>query len=384
MEPFITVIVKPTLDCNIRCRHCYHSTGCDSTLMDISTFERTVKLVKDSYQAARFIWHGGEPMLAPQSFYKDAFAIERKYYGKNRCENTIQTNLSLLNQRFIEFCKSNRVNLGVSYEGGFGNGLRPGLDEGHVDSMVEYMVRKQHMFLVSATIHGGNVDRIDDIYEKFKAMGASVSFNPVIDLGRARENPDLHLDPDVYVDRMVSLFDRWATDPQVKVPVLPFYPYIMTAMDGYANISDCPHSSCLTKWICVYPNGDVYPCGKACPDDYRLGNINEVSSISELFSSDGMRNILIPSIKRREACKDCDIYQYCNGGCTVDALVDGDAAAPGGASCRIYKGLFTHIKGFIDDIMERKPDMSGYNGFIKDAVLGKLINPQIIDGQSIQ
>ena len=384
MEQFITVIVKPTLDCNIKCRHCYHSTGCDSTLMDISTFERTVKLVKDSYRFTRFIWHGGEPILAPQSFYKEAFSIEKKYFGKNACENTIQTNGSLLNQRFIEFCKSNRVNLGISYEGGFGNGLRPGLDEKYIDSMVEYMVKKQHMFLISATIHGGNIDKIDNIYEKFTGMGASLSLNPVIDLGRAKDNPDLHLDPDMFAERMISLFERWAKDPNVKVPVLPFFPYVITAMDGYANISDCPHASCLTKWICVYPNGDVYPCGKACPPEYRLGNINEVSSIEELFDSDGIRNILIPSIKRRDACKDCSIYQYCNGGCTIDALTDGDATAPGGASCRIYKALFSHIKDFVDDIMATKPDMSGYNGFIKDVVLGKLINPQIIDGQSIQ
>ena len=384
MKPFITVILKPTLECNIECRHCYHESGCDKRLMDLDTFEKTVRLVKEEYSASRFIWHGGEPLMAPQSFYKDVLSIEKDYFGKNRCDNTIQTNGSLLNQRFIEFCKSNRVNLGVSYESGFGNGLRPGLDEGHVDSMVKYMVDKGHMFLVSATIHGGNVDDIDRIYDRFKDMGASLSFNPVIDIGRAKENADLHLDPQRYLDRIIPLFDRWATDPKVKIPVLPFYPYVMTAMDGYANISDCPHSSCLMKWICVYPNGDVYPCGKACPEDYRLGNINDVSSIAELFSSDGMRNILIPSIKRRDACKDCSIYQFCNGGCTVDAWADGDAASSDNASCIIYKGLFTHIKGFIDDIMERKPDMSGYNGFIKDAVLGRLINPQVIEGSSIQ
>lgn len=352
--------------------------------MDLDTFEKTVRLVKEEYSASRFIWHGGEPLMAPQSFYKDVLSIEKDYFGKNRCDNTIQTNGSILNQRFIEFCKSNRINLGVSYEGGFENGLRPGLDVGHVDSMIEYMVKKKHMFLVSATIHGGNVDQLDEIYDKFTGMGASLSLNPVLDAGRAKMNPELHLDPDRYLQKVIPLFDRWATDPHMHTPVLPFYPYIMTAMDGYANISDCPHSSCLTKWICVYPNGDVYPCGKACPEEYRLGNINEVDSISELFNSKGMRNILIPSIDRRDICKECQIYKYCNGGCTLDAYYEGNASVPEGASCRIYKGLFTHIKEFVDHIMMTKPDMSQYNGFIKDAVLGRLINPQLIDGASIQ
>ncbi len=373
---FVTVIVKPTLDCNIDCRHCYHRS-CDrfDKIMDISTFEKTVKLVKDGFDSSRFIWHGGEPLLAPVSFYKSVFSVQKRYYPQG-CDNTIQTNGTLLNKRLIEFCRSNRVNIGISYEGGFERGLRPGMDTKKIDKLVDFMVNKGHMFMISATIHGGNVNDMSAIYEKFKGMGASFSFNPIIMSGTACDNPDLELDPDVYVQNAIEVFDEWISDPSVKISVLPFYPYVMTALDGVPNISDCPHSSCLMKWICVHPNGDVYPCGKACPPEFRLGNVNEVSSIDELFDSDGMRNILVPSIQRRNECSDCDIYRYCNGGCTIDALADGKIDSPGGSACRIYKGLFTHIKDTVEDIMAKKPDMNAYNGFIKDAILNRLINPQ--------
>ena len=385
MGPFLTVIVKPTLGCDLHCRHCYH-TESERTegIMDISTFERTVRLVKEGFEHSRYIWHGGEPLLAPQSFYKKAFAVQKKYYGKSGTDNTIQTSGSLLSQRFIEFCASNRVNLGVSYEGGFEAGLRPDMDVKHVDGMVEYMVRKKHMFLVSATIHGGNVDRMGEIYDKFRNMGASLSFNPIINLGCARENPDLALDPDIYVRNSIEIFDRWIHDRDVRTPVLPFYPYMITAMDGVANISDCPHASCLGKWICVHPNGDVYPCGKACPKDFLLGNINEADSISELFDSDGFRRILIRSIERRKRCSGCEIFGMCTGGCSIDALAEGDMERPDFVSCRIYKGLMPHIRDTVTDILGNKPDMSGYNGFVKDAILGKLINPQIYDASSVQ
>ena len=385
MEQFVTVIVKPTLACDLHCRHCYHPESDRSDeILDIDTFEKTVKLVKEGFEHSRYIWHGGEPLLAPMSFYKKAFAVQKKYYGKMGCDNTMQTSGSLLNQRFIEFCKSNRVNIGVSYEGGFENGLRPDMDVQHIDSMVQYMADKGHMFLVSATIHCGNVDLMDSIYEKFKRVGASLSFNPVINLGCARENPDLALDPDVYVKNSIELFDKWIHDKDVKVPVIPFFPYIMTVVDGMPNISDCPHASCLGRWICLYPNGDIYPCGKACPKDFRLGNINDVDSIEELFDSDGFANILVGSIERRKKCKSCEIYDYCNGGCSIDAFADGDIESSGGISCRIYKGLMPHIRDVITDILENKPDMNQYNGFVRDAILGKLINPQIYDASSFQ
>ena len=226
--------------------------------MDISTFEKTVKLVKDGFDSSRFIWHGGEPLLAPVSFYKSVFSVQKRYYPQG-CDNTIQTNGTLLNKRLIEFCRSNRVNIGISYEGGFERGLRPGMDTKKIDKLVDFMVNKGHMFMISATIHGGNVNDMSAIYEKFKGMGASFSFNPIIMSGTACDNPDLELDPDVYVQNAIEVFDEWISDPSVKISVLPFYPYVMTALDGVPNISDCPHSSCLMKWICVHPNGDVYP-----------------------------------------------------------------------------------------------------------------------------
>ena len=130
MEQFATVIVKPTLDCDLHCRHCYHPiTDRPKDVLSIETYERMVKLVKDHFEYSRYIWHGGEPLLAPFSFYKKAFAVQKKYYGKMGCDNTIQTSGSLLTQRFIEFCKSNRVNLGVSYEGGFDDWSLPTIGE---------------------------------------------------------------------------------------------------------------------------------------------------------------------------------------------------------------------------------------------------------------
>ena len=102
MEQFATVIVKPTLDCDLHCRHCYHPLSDRSDrFLDIETYERMVRLVKEYFEYSRYIWHGGEPLLAPFSFYKKAFAVQKKYYGKIGCDNTIQTSGSHLSQRFI-------------------------------------------------------------------------------------------------------------------------------------------------------------------------------------------------------------------------------------------------------------------------------------------
>lgn len=383
-KPFISVIVKPTLSCNMGCRHCYHRPDeCGSEKLSLERFEKLVSMLKEEYKSCRFIWHGGEPLLCDESFFKKAIDIEKKYFGKKYgCDNTIQTNGTLLNIGFIEFCKKNYINLGISYEGGFDADIRPGTDVQKMDSTIRYVVDKKHMFLISATIHNGNVDSMKDIYHKFRDMGATVAFSPVIRSGLASDN-NISLDVDRYIANSIELFEEWIHEKDVKVPLLPFYQYILNSIYG-PNISDCPHASCLTNWICLYPNGDLYPCGKACPKEFCLGNIDEIDSIDDAFQSKGFEKMLLGSIERREGCKECQIFDYCNGGCSIDALCDGDMTARGDISCRYYKEVFTHIKRTLDEIQNTKPDLSQYNGYIRDAIMGKLINPQVIDSASFQ
>ena len=376
----LLVIMKPTLGCNLRCRHCYHRPEeCSDLVMSPEILERTIRLVREGYDSTHYFWHGGEPLLAGEHFYKRAFNLQRRYYGKaiTRCGNTIQTNGTLLKNRFIEFCRDNRVNIGVSYEGGYGAGLRPGTDVKALGDTMRYMVRKGHMFSVSATVHGGNVDSMMDMYESFREQRIPFNFSPSLRIGCGLDNQDTYLDRDTFIRNSIEVFDRWLTDADTPIPVLPYFQYVRTSLDA-PNISDCAHSSCLMKWICVYPNGDVYPCGKACPEKYRMGNIAEVDSIEQLFKGDGFRNILKDSVERRNKCKSCPIYAKCMGGCTVDAFYDGDARSPGGFSCETYKAIYGHIDDALKDIMDNQRDLSAYNRYVRDSIVGKLTNPNII------
>ncbi len=375
----LLVIMKPTLKCNLRCRHCYHRPEeCPDTVMSPEILERTISLIRNEYDAVQYFWHGGEPLLAGEQFYKRAFNLQKKYYGKNinRCGNTIQTNGILLRNRFIEFCRDNRVNIGVSYEGEYGAGLRPGEDVKALGDTMRYMVKKGHMFSVSATIHGGNVDSMMDMYEAFREQRIPFNFSPSLRIGCGLDNEDTYLDQDTFIRNSIEVFDRWLTDTDAPIPVLPYFQYVRSSLDC-PNISDCAHSSCLMNWLCVYPNGDVYPCGKACPEKYRMGNIMETDSVHDLFKSEGFRNILIDSIERRDKCKSCPVYAKCMGGCTVDAYYDGDAKSSGGFSCQVYKAVFGHIDATLKDIIENERDLSVYNRYVRDAVIGNLTNPKI-------
>ena len=77
MSRFLSVVIKPTLACNMVCRHCYHSAEELSSSARIS-FERLEHLfsaVSKEYDSVWFVWHGGEPLSLPFSFFRKAIEM---------------------------------------------------------------------------------------------------------------------------------------------------------------------------------------------------------------------------------------------------------------------------------------------------------------------
>ena len=375
MKQYLSVVVKPTLRCDTDCRHCYHPpeerVGGE---MSLKTVNRLMERVAEEYEAAWFVWHGGEPLTLPLSFYKGAVELEEKHFGKGtyRVGNTIQTNGLNLNRRLMAYCRQKQINIGVSYEGPYNHILR----EGDVAKAIASLSDKDNKHSASSTISAEIALHQKEIYEYFRDRGTDVSFSPVIPTGCAKCNGTVP-DPDDYIKGSIEAFDEWLTDSESKIPLIPHYLYMLNYL-GEPVPSDCAHTSCLTKWICVNPDGTVYPCAKACPEEFRMGNINEVGSISELFRSEGFANILRGSIERREKCKGCEIYDYCNGGCSMDFYHECGLENNTGDSCRIYKEIFKHVSSEVQRILDEKPDMGRYNRFVKDAVIGKLVNPKVV------
>ena len=118
--------------CNLRCQYCYYLEKQhlndnskvkikDSKSRGIS--ERLLEAyVRDYIQLQQvpevlFTWHGGEPMLRPLSFYKQAVRYQQ-YYGRGRhISNSIQTNGTLLTPEWCQFLHDEGWLVGLSIDG---------------------------------------------------------------------------------------------------------------------------------------------------------------------------------------------------------------------------------------------------------------------------
>ena len=95
------------------------------------------------------------------------------------------------------------------------------------------------------------------------------------------------------------------------------------------------------------------------------------------FSPGRLKIPLTELIARRQKCQSCDVYDFCQGGCSIDAYYETGLENNGGDSCRIYHEVFSHVQKCVDEVISEKKDLSNYNAFVRDAILGRLVNPAL-------
>jgi uncharacterized protein len=64
------------------------------------------------------VWHAGEPLVLPISFYQQAFQLIQQYNSKNvQVKHSVQTNATLITQEWCDFFKEQDIHIGVSLDG---------------------------------------------------------------------------------------------------------------------------------------------------------------------------------------------------------------------------------------------------------------------------
>jgi uncharacterized protein len=115
------VVVQPTPFCNINCSYCYLPQRADKTVMQQSTVRVLFERVFASGwtgEELTIIWHAGEPLVVPPTFYASAFqTIAGLCPGSVRVRHSIQTNGMLLSTEWCDLFKRWHVGVGVSIDG---------------------------------------------------------------------------------------------------------------------------------------------------------------------------------------------------------------------------------------------------------------------------
>lgn len=120
--PLYLLVVQPTPFCNIDCDYCYLRNRTDKHVMSQSTLETLLRKVFASPyvpdKGFTLVWHAGEPLVLPVSYYRDALNILRQQNRRDLpVRFSFQTNGTLIDQEWCAFFKEANASVGVSLDG---------------------------------------------------------------------------------------------------------------------------------------------------------------------------------------------------------------------------------------------------------------------------
>jgi len=115
------LILQPTPFCNINCSYCYLPDRGNRGRMSTEVLEATFSRVLPSRLSCgklTVVWHAGEPLVLPPSWYEAAFAVAERHRPSDLVlEHCFQSNGTLLNAEWIDFLRRSGARLSLSLDG---------------------------------------------------------------------------------------------------------------------------------------------------------------------------------------------------------------------------------------------------------------------------
>ena len=350
--------------CNLRCRYCFYNTR-DQTTRNVMSKELLEKFLVEYMRIFSghlfFIWHGGEPLLAGLPFFERILELQKRYLKDGqKIKNAVQTNATLVDNKWAEFFKTHDFKVGVSLDGGkeshdhfrlnYGDGgsfdrvvqgveiLRSyGIEPGFIQTLThDNTVRVQEDFNFFASVLGVKRWGVNDFFD-------TNSINQAM-LGQSITNEDL-------TRFLKSYIDMWLVQDDGKIQIREVENFMAGVLGKRA--SSCTFNGACTGYFCLEHDGKVYPCDRLSNrSELLFGNLSSQSLIEIINGSARLRyaetvNTLHPD------CASCEWQRACHNGCT--------AVRVGGIGgkyhfCETRKAVFGYLR---DKLKDYKPEKEG-------------------------
>lgn len=375
---FSTMLKPAGSACNLDCSYCYYldkaiQYGGHEAVMSDELLEEYIRqyITANAVDVVTFCWHGGEPLLLGLDFYRKAVALQQKYAGGKRIDNTLQTNATLINEEWCKFFKENGFLVGVSLDGPqdvhdafrLDKGGRPTWERvmAAVDLLRRYGVEFNTLSVVNSHCEG----RGAEIYRFFKSIGSRyMQFLPAVEhvvdrKGLARPlivSPseegarlaEWSIGARAYGEFLNDIFDEWVISDVGRYFVQMFD----ATLAQYCGVQPgvCSMGETCGDCLVVEHNGDVYNCDHFVYPEYLLGNIKEVSLAEIYASSKRFRFGLDKRNTLPKECLGCEFYFACRGECPKHRFDKGEDGEPKNTLCEGLKLYFRHTKPYMEQM----------------------------------
>jgi uncharacterized protein len=342
----------PTDACNLACDYCYVLNK-PETRMSEDLARRTVDQVlgrNDPSQLTRFIWHGGEPLMAGLEFYRSICRYVRDAHPRHRVEHLLQTNGTLLRGPWIDFFLEEDFKVGISLDGDkwlhdAHRRTREGC--GSFDIVLRNAQDARARGLITGFIcvlTRQSLPHAREIYEFFHKRQFDFSFHGVTSLTPQMVNT-LSITPAEYAQASVELFDLGFYQPEPRVTdVSPSLHYLRSILLGHSSGYCVMAEKCGEEYISVEPDGNVSVCDRFAGNPaMSFGNLSR-DPLETILQSPVRQQLLHRwEALRNGECAGCAWGDICHGGCPHEAWAHRQTTLARDANCSAYRQIYQHV-----------------------------------------
>jgi uncharacterized protein len=382
--PAFHVLIKPTgAICNLDCKYCFFLSK--EMLYPGSRFQMAedllatyLKQLLESHRASEVdvAWQGGEPTLMGLGFFQRSVdLVNRLKRPDQRIQYTIQTNGTLLDDKWCAFFKENKFLVGLSVDGPKHLHDVYRVNKGGAGSFDQVMrglrLLKEHKveFNILCTVHAANQHFPLEVYRFFRdeLSAQFIQFIPIIERANTATLPvanigwsqrpggdrplytnagdlvtERSVDAELYGSFLIAVFDEWAKADIGKIYVQHFDSALSNWVGTRGAV--CVFSETCGQAVALEHNGDLYSCDHFVEPKYKLGNILETHLIQMLASPQQIKFGQDKKTSLPRYCQECDVRFACHGECPKNRFIKTPDGEDGlNYLCVAYKRFFHHI-----------------------------------------
>ncbi|HWM89473.1 MAG TPA: radical SAM protein [Thermoanaerobaculia bacterium] len=350
----LTLIVKGTRLCNLRCTYCRSWAEGKDQVMPFSVLARTIQAActASGVGHVEFVWHGGETTLRPVSFYRKAMWLQERFRSPGlRIYNRIQTNGTTLDSDWLRFLKDYKFAVGISLDGPPEVHDLRRLDihgrptSERVRSGIERLKQDEIPFEIKMVVDDEVIALgAHRTLEYFLAIGVrQVSLLNVVPDGEPdRRLPGDYLEFSRYVDFLRDLFRLWWPTYVDRISFQEISDLIRRLEQG--NGSFCVFGeNCMGSIYTIEPQGEIAACDRFQGNSaFRFGNVLE-SDLADLLASPNLVSAQIQTDTDMDRASRCPWFRICQGGCPHDRYVRRHRSASSAEGCCGWSPLLADL-----------------------------------------
>ena len=300
--------------CNLRCRHCYMSSGDALPGGEIETADRlrAIDLFADLCPGSKITFTGGEALLN-----RDIFVLLNRARAVGLRTELYSNGLTIKDRQFAEKVAGAVDEVQISIDGTTeaindsirGKGTFRGIIRGiRLLDQAQVSIGSKFRFRLAVTLTSTNMADVRDNIHSFVSglqlhRRPEVRIGAVGKLGRAKHSADLCADHEALLTAQAEIVNEFARSGFHKMQITTVNRFTKTCGMGLS--------------VTVGADGQIYPC--TITDQKPIGNIHDsdvrrvLESVIGYSTSTNVDNVV--------GCRDCGIRYFCGGICRITNFV---------------------------------------------------------------